>query len=87
MTTKNVTVGQTVYFIDDNNIPQKTEVKNIENDYINFCECDSCKARKGTDTEYYKFDKAIPVNYLFFSVQEVREHLQNKLEQQIYSIS
>ncbi len=75
-------IGQIIYYLDSNEMPQKTTVKNIDTEgkYINLCECEDCMKRIGTDTEHYRYDNAIHFNNVF----ETKEVLIEMMIQDVY---
>ena len=85
MKANDIKIGQIVYYIDNDNNPAKTIVNNISsnNSMINFCECDECNERIGTQYEHWKYDYAIPISSLFESADDLEIALNSILRRKI----
>ncbi len=76
--------GLVIYYFDEygdfgNLTISKTTIKNFDKNYINFCECNNCNKRIGTNEEYQKYDNALKIEEVFFSREEIQEELIKKV--------
>ena len=57
---------------------RKIEIKNRQDGYVNYCECNNCKSKIGTAQETDKFDRALWEADLFESLDFLYIYAENK---------
>jgi hypothetical protein len=82
-------IGDKFYYIKQETYseePTSDIIKNVEGNYINYCECDSCKARIGTDRDHYRFDNAIYISEIYLNFDYFKDVCFNILKSKLERI-
>ena len=74
--------GDTIFYFCDYSELEivQTTIKNFDDKYVNYCECNRCKKKIGTHKENHKYDTAIRLDNVYYSLIEINKALRIKLE-------
>ena len=81
----NFKIGDWFYYFEESDdfgrlTIKKAPVENFDDKYINICDCSECKKRIGTDTEHYKYDRAIQIENAYFKKEDIEKELNKLIE-------